>query len=392
MGKKLFSFLFLSISFCFFAQNPNLKITLTGTPETCLNNGSLTWTTSGQTAGATVVYSIYNNAVTTVNTTTSSSTLSGLPAGSYRVVVTETVGSVSREATSNNFIILNQKVELTFTASLINNEICGNDGSFKVNVSKGRAPYLYQLLSIVDNSVLLEQSSDTFTNLKAGNYRYRVEDACGNGLVSQQEIKYTPSTKPTQGLGLVVTPLACTSLKLSLKYLPMEVLKYPLTISATFMKPGVAEPQTIVVTNIQKYEESIDIPYFDTVSSLSVRIVVKDACLSSSPYTFDEIIYQQLHHRVTKPSSTCNGQYLQFGLGERTSSIPNPIQSPFKITFLTVPAGFNPSQSNTNHNNFAFEQIYGSSTNPLPVGTYTYEVSDACGQKVGTILLATIRS
>ena len=117
MGKKLFSFLFLSLTLFLFAENPNLKITLTGTPETCLNNGSLTWSTSGQTANATLVYSIYNNAVTTVNTTTSSSTLSGLPAGSYRVVVTETIGSQSTQATSNNFTITNDKVELTFLSN-----------------------------------------------------------------------------------------------------------------------------------------------------------------------------------------------------------------------------------------------------------------------------------
>jgi hypothetical protein len=41
------------------AQLPNFSIQLTATPETCIGNGSLSWSVSDTTPGSTLVYAIY---------------------------------------------------------------------------------------------------------------------------------------------------------------------------------------------------------------------------------------------------------------------------------------------------------------------------------------------
>ncbi|MDY3363444.1 hypothetical protein PG623_05440 [Riemerella anatipestifer] len=198
MIKKLLSLTLVILPLFILAQLQSFTISLTGTPETCPNNGTLSWTTSGATTNATLVYSVYNtsNLSTPVATTTSLSA-TGLPTGTYRVVATQTLGTQSNQATSSNFTIANQKRAMTsVTSTLVSNAICGTDGSFRVSVTGGRAPYRYQILDS-NNQVISEfqdnSNTYTFTGLAAAKYRYRVVDDCGIGLVGEREILSTPS-------------------------------------------------------------------------------------------------------------------------------------------------------------------------------------------------------
>ncbi len=195
--NKIFKFtwfILLLLSAGLHAQLANFTITLTGTPETCPNNGSLTWTTANTTANSTVIYTIYNTAnLSQAINTTSSTTLTGLPKGTYKVVATQTLGTQSNQATSGNYSIANQKNILTaVSTTLISDEICGSDGSFNISTTGGKSPFQYQLLD-ASNNVLLAQSSNIFSGLAAGTYKYRVIDACGIGVVGSQSIAYNPS-------------------------------------------------------------------------------------------------------------------------------------------------------------------------------------------------------
>lgn len=380
MVKQLLCFLLFSLSFSITAQNPNLRITLTGTPETCLNNGSLTWSTSGQDAGSTLVYSVYNNSSNTINTTTSSSTLSGLAAGSYRVIVTETIGSQSSQATSNNFTIVNKKVSLAFRATLINNEICGNDGSFEVNVSSGRAPYRYQLLK-PDNSILVDQVGKTFNNLPAGNYKYRVIDACGNGLTGQQEIAYEPSS--FQQAKVIARPVGCNQLSLMIFEI-FASLKYPLTVTASYTNPVTLLKEETTEDNILQGKEEILIPFFPTESFFVVDVTIKDAC--GKTYNLPtKTIDQSIYHRVITGNAVCGSKSIKFELPGYTNNV---IQAHYRIKFLRFPEGFDPVAMNPKHGELAYTHTYGINTSArVPFGTYNYEVYDDCGRKTLVLLL-----
>src|SRR6478672_12302631 len=108
--------LFFILFFCKFSFGQLSNVTLTGTRtnETCTANGSLSWTTSNTTPGATMLYSIYLLPNTTTPIATiSGNTYGGLVAGTYRVVATQSLGGQTGTQ-QQNITIANQVVLLTY--------------------------------------------------------------------------------------------------------------------------------------------------------------------------------------------------------------------------------------------------------------------------------------
>ena len=85
--------LFLMFLFCTqFAQGQLSNFTLSATKidETCTANGSLSFSVSNTTPGSVILYSIYLLPnVTTPYSVQSSTTISGLTSGTYRIVATQ---------------------------------------------------------------------------------------------------------------------------------------------------------------------------------------------------------------------------------------------------------------------------------------------------------------
>ena len=97
-----------------YGQLSNFTLTVTHTNETCTANGSLFYTTSGTTAGATMLYSIYLLPNTTTPIATlSTTTYGGLVAGSYRVVATQSLGTQTGTQ-QQDVTITNQITILTY--------------------------------------------------------------------------------------------------------------------------------------------------------------------------------------------------------------------------------------------------------------------------------------
>ncbi len=93
---KLFklAFLFFLFSQFSFSQLSNFTLNVTSTPETCLGNGALNFSVTNTVTGSNIDYSIYllPNVTTPIATITASS-LTGLNAGNYRVVATQSLGA-----------------------------------------------------------------------------------------------------------------------------------------------------------------------------------------------------------------------------------------------------------------------------------------------------------
>ncbi len=116
--------------------------------------------------------------------------LTGLGAGTYTIVVTDTVTN----CTDTDSITINgPPAALDFTFNVID-VTCTNDGSVIINATGGWGGYSYQL-TLPDTSVLGFQANNTFTGLTtAGTYTITVRDT--NGCEVQKTFELTSAVAP----------------------------------------------------------------------------------------------------------------------------------------------------------------------------------------------------
>ncbi len=155
-------------------------VILTGHVSTnvnCFGNstGSATVNVSGGTPPLT-----YSWNTTPVQTT---QTASGLPAGSYTVIVTDAMG-----CSISDIVIITQPPLLTNSISAVVNVNCfgGNNGSATANGSGGTPSYTYSW------STSPVQTAQSATGLTAGNYTVTVTDAMGCSLTNTVQIFQPP--------------------------------------------------------------------------------------------------------------------------------------------------------------------------------------------------------
>ncbi|MDY3318721.1 hypothetical protein PG637_04790 [Riemerella anatipestifer] len=392
MIKRLLSLTLVILPLLILAQLQNFTITLTGTPEICPETGTLSWTTSGTTANSTLVYSIYktsdlSNAIKTTNL----STYGSLPAGTYRVVATQSLGTnQSNQAISNDFTIADQKTPITNVWSeVVSHETCGSDGSFRVTVTGGRAPYRYQILDD-NNNVTLEVIDNaknyTFTGLKAGNHRYRVIDNCGTGFVRGREIQNQVSNfteivfkgTPTQD---------CEGVQLTYegtRYYYARHIKLPLSIKMEYTNPNTGAVETVLGTDTNMPI----IPYFKGVSQLQLKTTTTDAC-GRKVTQYNDFKYSASYNSfIGNTSGVCPGQYFSTYAVD-TWQANYTLVSKYRVNFISAPQGFDPLVYNSNHGQLRTVHRYGSYSQALPEGTYKYQIIDECGniQQENTVVI-----
>ncbi len=164
-----------------------LSVTVTSVPNTCYggSNGSATAGASGGTAGYT--YNWMPGGV-------SSATLTGVPAGAYTVVATDTKG-----CTASNVVAVTQPSPISITTGSVNST-CGNsNGSATASASGGLGPYTY---TWVPGGV----TSATLTGVPSGSYTVQVKDA--NGCPAVQIVNINDNGGPVATI-FGVTHVTC---------------------------------------------------------------------------------------------------------------------------------------------------------------------------------------
>ena len=370
--KRIILFFTILLSVSSWAQLANFTITATKqNDETCPSYGSISWAVSNTTPGSVISYNIINTATNAVVITTSNTMYSGLVSGSYKVVATQTFGNESNQATSNTVQVAKNLIPLVFSLSKNSDEICGNDGSFTVNVSSGRSPYEYQLLDD-SNNVIASQASNVFSGLTAATYKVRVVDQCGEGNVSFITINSKPSYINNFNIagyyGATCNDVILTAVGAN------WLLKYPITLTASYTDPVTNAPVTITGPAVNADMPSVTIPNYATVQSLNLNMTVTDACGKTK--TLPKTFYYRPTVSADYYSANCGGQYYVL----RALLEINQIIAPFKVDFTSAPAGFDPAIYNPQHGQLASDHGYGSPTQPLPVGSYNYIVTDGCGR------------
>jgi gliding motility-associated-like protein len=283
-------FFFSNLAYC---QLASFTLNVTKTNETCTANGTLNFTVANTTAGATMVYTIYQlpNLTTPISVQNTTS-FSGLVAGTYRVVATQSLGSLTNSQ-QQDITIVNQIVLLTYSLSG-NNEICGADGSITVNTLTGTA-VSYEIFA--GPIVRPLQPSNVFTGLIAGQYSVRVFDACGEGVVQTFTVLNTPAD-----LGIAVSNtidiISCTLTKItiSIQNIPNSVIVYPLQITISVNPPSGGAP----------------IVYNQTITSSNNLQVMQDIILYPNQYyTYNISVLDG-----------CGNTYIRNGVEVNSSTVP----------------------------------------------------------------------
>ncbi|MBC5835933.1 gliding motility-associated C-terminal domain-containing protein [Flavobacterium sp. F372] len=344
-----------------FSQLSNFNLQITATDEFCSGNGTLNFSVSNTTAGATIVYTVFllPNTTTPIATTTNSS-LTGLSAGNYQVIANQSLGA-NTNSQQQNATISNDIENLTFTISHQKVK-CGNDGVLTANVITGNA-VSYELLT--GPVTMPAQVSNVFSNLPVGNYSIRVFDICGNAVVNSFTLiqNYTPLSI----FSLIENELTCSTVKLkaNTNYSNGNIA-YPLNVEFKVYPPNSAPPliytQTLTSFSNQGIEQIT--PRFDGNYFYDVKII--DAC-GNATVSNNNLINNNFSFVVF----TLNGCSPKINI-----STTNAVY-PYTIEFLISPAGYNPSTLNP-----GFPGPYFTQETELNVvlGNYSVKLTDACGK------------
>ena len=363
-------------TFCAYAQLPDFTLTVTPTPQTCFGNGQLSFSVTGTNSAASIDYSVYLLPnTTTAITVTTDNVATGLGAGDYLVVATQSLGAESNTS-STEVTIANQVVPLSYTPTPTHVR-CGNDGTITVNVNSGN-PVSYE---IIDGPVTVPlQSDNVFNNLPVGIYVVRTYDDCGEGVVVTIQLVQINTNVL---LGDVTIPTAelpdCNTITVGNTYAMSsndEEIFWPLTYEYTVYPPGGGTPTIVTEVLLSGYEKldptdfTANIPfYYD--QEYYYDLEVTDVC--GNVFTVNNnVVNQDLGFALSTSIEECT--FLSFKLD------PFIYVGPITVNFIDAPVGFNPSDFSAEHPTFASEAEYKSSTASVPLGNYTVEITDACGR------------
>nr|WP_294936999.1 gliding motility-associated C-terminal domain-containing protein [uncultured Flavobacterium sp.] len=373
MKKVLVVVLFFLLSNLSFGQLTSFTLQVTPTNETCSGNGVLSFTVSNTTPGASIVYTIYHLPdVTTPIAITSANSFTGLVAGNYTVVATQTLGALSNSQ-QQGVTIISQVVPLQYTL-IGQNILCGNDGRITVNVTQGN-PVGYEIISGPMTAPL--QASNVFTGLTVGTYVVRVFDNCGDGIVS--DITLTRPLLPNVDINQITTDnLTCSTLDLLIRIASgppgsQNIMVYPLTMQITVFPPSGAPviiSQTYATGNTGSEELVLQMPfYYDQL--YTYNIVITDGCGN---------VYQQNNNEIDLHLGIDIHETMEV-CDKHLVVAPYNFVAPYTVNFVSAPAGFNPVMYNAGHPGpFSTQTEYFNNATPYPEGTYTIQITDACGR------------
>lgn len=373
-----FFILFLILArFNTYSQLADFQLQLTGTNEVCLGNGTLQMTTTNTTAGATISYVTYKlpNVNTPIATTQN---LSGLTSGTYRVIATQTLGTLFNTQ-QQDYTIQNQIVNLTFsitTTSVLN---CNNTASIVVNTLTGTASN-YQIVSGPQTFPL--QTSNTFSGLTAGIYRVRVFDNCGQAFVRDHTLSLTIpaltiSAEPPPN---IVSSCNTIDVANTITAATGTTITYPIVVKHTVFPPNggseIVSFQNISTGGASSVTVNKTINLFQN-QVFTYNVEVTDSCgriFTSDDFEIDPNPKVVLNDLANK----CGEKYLSIAV---SNFLP-----PYTVEFEVAPASFNPVSFNAQYPGpfNAPAALYGSITNVVPFGNYKVKITDACGRSAST--------
>ncbi|WP_159800214.1 T9SS type B sorting domain-containing protein [Flavobacterium sp. MK4S-17] len=373
--KKFTSLLLLIITVSVNAQQlPDFNLQVTKTDETCLGNGTLTFTVSDTLENTSLLYKVYLLPDTSNPISVQESTyIGGLNSGVYRVVALQALGN-QMNSQQRDITIFDNIQEFAFNVNSSNLN-CSQGGNIIVETLSGVAASFEIISGPVTRPL---QTSNVFENLPSGSYNVRAFDICGVGKVKSYTLSVVNTTLSiSDPIYKDSSTDVCDTYQISNKITPSSgTMTYPLNVKHTLDAMDISgNPivfnQTITEGPEEYAEVTVTVPRLD--ESYTYDIAVTDNC--NALYEKNgNVIDPDIKVSIALLDATCAEKYL--------SVTPSRHMMPYTVTFIE-PAGFDASLYNDNPNGpFTDDSVvYGSEENPLPFGHYVVEVVDACGRR-----------
>ncbi len=233
-GKSLITVVFLLLcAFPAYCQLPAFTLIVSHTDQTCLGNGTMTFSVSGTAPGSSVLYSIYEFPnLTTPMAVQSASVLGSLSAGSYNVVATQSLGSQTNTQ-ETDVTIENHIQQLQYNLQGVN-AVCGPNGKIIVNVTSGIG-VSYEIFA--GPVIVPSQSSNVLEGLTAGIYQVRVFNNCGEGVVQTFELFESQAGISLGGQDPVPSDCGEAQVGVTISNAGTSVVAYPLTVVCVVQPP-----------------------------------------------------------------------------------------------------------------------------------------------------------
>jgi gliding motility-associated-like protein len=360
--------------FCTQVSLAQLTVTAVPTDEECPGTGTLTLSVQNANPGYAVNYKVYLLPETNVPFWNSSNSyLEGLQDGDYLVKASQNIdGTTVMDQTQ--VTIGSNYVPLAFNISSVN-AVCGNDGSMVINVTSGD-PVQYEILD--GPATAGPQSSNIFNGLPAGTYEVRVTDSCGNGYISTQTFYVEQPVLTIAGPNFTGGALSsCNQISVGCTVTAEGEglgIVYPLWAEITVYPPGGGTPvvynQSIPGGAENGLEITQQIQFYGAPHNIDFKIT--DPC--GTVYTLNgSVIEEQMEASGSPQTVLCNETVLNIS--------PQNYMPPYTINFTGAPAGFNPSTANSSYPGpFNEGAVFGTEQNPVPLGNYSFTITDACGR------------
>ncbi|QYJ67415.1 T9SS type B sorting domain-containing protein [Flavobacterium litorale] len=375
---KVFKFLLIVFLFCSSVTRGQLAdfgLQVTATDETCLSNGSLTFTTTNLTPGSEVIYKVY--LLPNVSSPISISVdnyLGGLSAGSYKVEVIQALGEFSNSQQQQ--VVINENI-IPFDFSVSSSEQnCSGGGDIAVNVTSGVASS-YEIISGTEVRPL--QISNVFSGLPSGTYNVRAFNNCGVGVVRTYILSIEASELTISEPSYSDDPVTiCDSIVVNhVINASSGTIGYPLSVHYRLNTLDIDGNEMVInQTYTNGPEDQLEIsavmPRY-IQNSYNYDIEVTDNC-NEVFESNDNVVDPSLALSLTTSDAPCADKYLVVDVGRFYNS--------FTLQFLSVPEDFDPVSYNANVNSsFTNGHIeFGSASNPVPFGNYVVQITDECGR------------
>jgi len=367
-----------------FAQLLDFELVVVATDETCIGNGTLTFTVNNPTPGATILYTVYL-LPDTVNPIYSSVEpfVGSLDAGTYKVVAIETLGTSSLTVVVDNVVVNDSMaVPLQINASSIAHN-CNVGGEIIVNTLSGTATGY----AITEGPQLMPwQASNVFNGMPEGMYTIVAYNECNEAYPYTFFHELNPAPPVVSGpLFQPVSDGDCDWVTISntIEYPEGTGITYPLTVEYTIIPPGGGTPEVVT----QYYETGV--PTFIEFSNTfpvvpgegyTYNLSVTNGC--GQNYAVSGLTVNPIPEvTLTAVPIPCGRKYLSVSVSQ--------FMPPFTMQFLDMPDDFDPSGLNgvypgpyTNG-----DVNFGDENSAIPEGNYQVEITDACGRVAQATLL-----
>ncbi len=383
------------------AQEQGFSMNLTPTPETCENNGKITVDIVDTQNGANFSIGLYDEGTLELvvvaleaTGTTLTHTFNSLGHGTYTVKVKETIGTTATEQ-EGTVTINNEVQELEFTVDIEEN--C-NGLKLTTNVTAGNAVE-YRLTKSSDNTIVIPWQTSNVLNFDMpftdGQYKLEVKDNCGQirvvelTLIQPEQPDYRVDRKNAQYLFKILKDCDHFYHVEKLYFKPwthaFPSYRYPFQV-----KIEVEDPDNLGSYNTIKEEtwthsyahRYYDIPFYRD-KTYHYKITFTDAC--GKKFVQEDLI------EPTNPSFGIEKGTADCLKNNMTLGAFRYLASPYTVTFVNAPAGFDASEFNSNFTsgsntgtvNVPFSTYssieFKSDTKSMPSGNYKIQITDACG-------------